>query len=228
MKSFAARMLALGLLGSALCLRASEPSKIPERISLKGLPSPGTWINAPKAFVQLPHNAFSLVAGEGTDLYNDCSGKQKTASVPMLLFEPDEDFVLTSGVTGDFKHEFDGALLLIWEDEDHWGRLLFQKSHEGPLSVGTAVTRTFSDDSMNVEIKAKQVWFRIARVGTKIYFYLSRDGKQWSYIRYFRWPGNGKAKVGFAAQSPEGTQCKATFFQISYSPKAPRDLWTGE
>ena len=235
MKGFAlqgARVLAAIASASWLSLQASEPilPRIlpPGAVTLKAIPYPCTWVNQPKEFTLLPGNAFSIVAADGADLYNDCSGNRKVASVPMLLFQPDADFVLTAAVTAEFKHEFDGAILLIWEDEDHWSRILFEKSHRGPLSVCSAVTSTLSDDSMNVDVKAKKVWLRIARVGQKIYFYLSQDGKQWNYIRYFRSPAQSQARVGFAAQSPEGRQCKATFSQISYSPRAPRDMWTGE
>jgi len=209
-----AALLGPGLLGQA------------PAITLKAIPFPCAWVNPPKEFKEISGNALSILAANGTDLYNDCGGASKIASAPMLLFEPDPQFVLTAAVSVDFKHEFDGGFLVIYEGENHWGKLLFEKSHGGPLSVCSAVTSTFSDDTVNTQVSVKKVWLRIARTEDKVVFYLSQDGKRWNYIRYFHF--QGKAKVGFASQSPDGRQCNAVFTQISYSPTAPKDFWTGE
>jgi len=223
--------LTLGVMAAAsLSLPATEPivPRREETVHLRTIPFPCTFVNAPKEFKLLSGNALSILASGGSDLYNDCGGTTKSASAPMLLFEPDTQFVLTTALTVDFKHEFDGGFLVVYEDEDHWAKLLFEQSHMGPLSVCSAVTNGFSDDTVNTDVPVKKVWFRIARVEHKFYFYLSQDGSRWTYIRYFRSPFQGKAKIGFASQSPDGKQCKATFSQIHYSPRAPKDLWTGE
>jgi len=195
-------------------------------INLKAIPFPCAWVNPPKEFKAISGNALSILAANGTDLYNDCGGTPRITNAPMLVFEPDPQFVLTAAVAVEFQHEFDGGFLVLYADENHWGKLLFEKSHGGPLSVCSAVTSTFSDDTVNTEVTAKKVWLRLARTGDKVVFYLSQDGKRWNYLRYFRFPG--KARVGFAAQSPDGRQCRAVFSQIRYSPEAPKDFWSGE
>jgi regulation of enolase protein 1 (concanavalin A-like superfamily) len=60
----------------------------------------------------------------------------------MLAFTPDDAFVLTAKVTPDFKTEFDGGFLVVYGDPTHWAKLLLEKSHDGPISVGSSVTNT--------------------------------------------------------------------------------------
>ena len=64
--------------------------------------------------------------------------------------------MFSAALTVDFKHEFDGGFLVIYENEDHWAKLLFEKSYAGSLAVCSVVTNTTSDDTVNTDITAKK------------------------------------------------------------------------
>ncbi len=105
------------------------------KIDIKALPRPGAWMNAPKDFKILSEDSFSITASTKTDLYNDVDSGVHLGTAPMLLFPAEDTFVLTTAVTVDFKQEYDGGFLVVYSDPDHWVKLLFEKSHYGPLDV---------------------------------------------------------------------------------------------
>jgi uncharacterized protein len=220
------------ILGCVTCALGQSPSAPTDRsagtVEIKALPRPGVWMNAPKDFKKLSDDSFSITASKGTDFYNNAAEGVRVATAPMLLFPADETFVLTTALSVDFKQEFDGGFLVVYSDPDHWVKLLFEKSHYGPFSIGSAVTNGSTDDSVNSDVPGKEVFLRVTRAKDVFVLYYSLDGKKWAYIRYFKFPVTGPLKVGFASQSPTGEQCATVFSKIHYSPRAVRDFWTGE
>jgi regulation of enolase protein 1 (concanavalin A-like superfamily) len=227
---------AILLLTAALTPRVAASADTPaatdramaEPVRLATLPQPGTWLNAPQAFERLSDDAIQITAGTGTDLYADNAAAAVTATAPMLLFPVEGDFVLTARLSSGLDTEYDGAFLVLYENPRHWAKLLLEKSHYGPYSACSAVTDTYSDDTVNHEVGEKFVWFRVARQGQSAVFYSSLDGELWRYQRYFRFAGAGALKVGFGAQAPVGPQSTAAFSEIRFISKAPADFWTGK
>lgn len=218
------RSAAILLAAGAACL-ASEPDQPAAAITLKALPRPLAWMNQPKAFQLMGADAFAITAGKGTDLY-PADGKLN-ATAPMLLFPADESFVLTVQVRVDFGKEFDGGFLVAYTDEQHWAKLLFEKSHYGPPSVCSAVTKGEVDDCVNGDIPSRTVWLRMTRNGDEMAFYDSLDGTRWTYVRLFKFPRQTPLRIGFASQAPASGQCRTVFSRISYSPKPPVEFWSG-
>jgi regulation of enolase protein 1 (concanavalin A-like superfamily) len=198
------------------------------KVDVKALPRPGAWMNAPKDFQVLSDDSLSITASKKTDLYNNAESGERVATAPMLLFPADEAFVLTAAVAVDFKQEYDGGFLVVYLDPDHWVKLLFEKSHYGPPSVCSGVTKVGTDDSVHADVPGNEVFLRVTRAKDVFGLYQSLDGKKWSYIRYFRFPAKGPLKVGLAAQSPAGEQSTAVFSKIRYAPRKVGDFWTGE
>src|SRR5262245_50226232 len=200
----------------------------PSDVTVKALPRPAAWMNAPKAFTATGDDSFSITAGKETDLYNNMADGSRVASAPMLLFPADETFVLTTAVKVDFKKEFDGGFLVVWADQDHWTKLLFEKSHYGPFSVCSNVTNGDTDDTVNPDVPGDRVYLRVTRDKDMFAFYYSVDGKQWMYIRFFRFAAKGPLRVGFGSQSPVGEDCTTVFSNVAYTPSGVSDFWTGE
>jgi len=197
------------------------------KIAIKALPFPGEWVNSPKDFKILSDDSFSITASKETDLYNGL-GSPKVATAPMLLFPAAETFVLTTAVTADFEKEYDGGFLVVYADAEHWVKLLFERSHYGPLSVCSGVTNGETDDSVNADVTGEQVFLRLTREKDVFGLYYSLDGKKWAYVRYFRFPVKGPLKVGFASQSPAGEQATTVFSKVRYAPRKVGDFWSGE
>jgi uncharacterized protein len=218
------------MLVSALHARAQEnaPSATGGQIRIKAIPHFLLWINKQKDYRALSDDSVSITASKETDLFNDPESGSVAANAPMMAFTPDDAFVLTAKVTPDFKSEYDGGFLVVYVDQTHWAKLLLEKSHYGPFSVGSSVTNTYSDDSVNAEIPGKEVYLRVTKSKEVFVFYYSLDGMTWRYIRFFRLPSKGRLRIGFAAQSPSGDECTTVFSKIVYVPKASGDFWTGE
>ncbi len=197
-------------------------------VEVKALPRRGAWMNTPLGFTRLSDDSFSITASKQTDLYNPVDDGADVATAPMLLFPADETFVLTTAVKVDFKQEFDGGFLVVYADPNHWVKLLFEKSHYGPFSVCSNVTKGDTDDTVNGDVAKNEVFLRITRAKELFGLYYSLDGASWTYIRYFRFAATGPIKVGFASQSPTGEQCTTVFSKIRYSAKPVRDFWSGE
>ena len=225
MRSRLARGLLLPLL--LVCVPSARAEAPRSQVEIQALPITGEWMNTPRDFKILSGDSFSITATAKTDLYNNVDGPD-VATAPMLLFSAAETFVLTTAVAVDFKQEYDGGFLVVYSDPDHWVKLLFEKSHYGPFSVCSSVTKIDSDDSVNTEVPGKEVFLRLTRAKDVFGLYYSLDGKKWAYIRYFRFTGKGPLKVGFASQSPAGEQATAVFSKVRYSPRKVADFWTGE
>ncbi|WLT33555.1 DUF1349 domain-containing protein [Geothrix sp. PMB-07] len=217
----AAALMAAGCYGFA-----SETAQPAATVTLKALPRPLSWRNQPKAFQVIGDDGLAITAATGTDLYP--SDGKLNATAPMLLFPADESFVLTVQVKVDFRKEFDGGFLVAWADDQHWTKLLFEKSHYGPSSVCSAVTKGEVDDCVNGDIAGNTVWLRVTRNGDEMAFYDSLDGKSWTYVRLFKFPSKGPLRLGFASQAPVSDQCRTVFSHISYKPKPPAEFWSGE
>jgi hypothetical protein len=221
---------ALLILVSAPRAPAQEtvPSAADEQIKIKAVPHFFSWINPQKDYRILSDDSVSITASQKTDLFNDAGSGSVAGNAPMLAFTPDDAFVLTAKVTADFKTEFDGGFLVVYVDQTHWAKLLLEKSHYGPISVGSSVTNTYSDDSVNAVIPGKEVYLRVTKSKEVFTFYYSLDGVKWQYVRYFRFASKGPLRIGFASQSPSGDQCTTVFSKIVYVPKASGHFWTGE
>jgi regulation of enolase protein 1 (concanavalin A-like superfamily) len=198
------------------------------KVEIKSLPRPTTWMNVPKDFKILSEDSFSITATKETDLFNKLGDGAHVGTAPMLVFPADDTFVLTAAVAVDFKKEFDGGFLVVYSDPSHWAKLLFEQGHYGPFSVGSTVTNVNTDGSANADVQGRTVFLRVTRAKDIFGFYYSVDGRNWIYIRYFRFPVAGPLKVGFGSQSPIGEQCTTVFSRIHYAPRTASDYWTGE
>jgi hypothetical protein len=215
---------------SAASVQAEETARpaADRQIKIKAVPHFLSWINQQKDYHILSGDSVSITASRETDLFNDAQSGSIAGNAPILAFRPDDAFVLTAKVAPDFKSEFDGGFLVVYVDETHWAKLLFEKSHYGPLSVGSSVTNTYSDDSVNADVPGTEVYLRVAKSKDVFTFYYSLDGVKWRYARFFAFPSQGQLRIGFASQSPSGDQCTTVFSKIHYVPGASRDFWTGE
>lgn len=199
-----------------------------DTVHIKGIPYPLTWVNKEKGTAVTGNNAVAITAGKGTDLYNFAGGGFNVATMPVLLFEPDTNFVLTAKVKVGFGKQYDGGSLMIYTDTLQWVKFLFEKSHSGKLVVCSGVTNVYTDDNTHNEVTTPEIYLRIGKSGTLFSLYYSENGKNWKMVRLFNYQSAGRFKIGFSSQSPEGEKCTTHFTNIVYSPKAFSDFWTGE
>jgi regulation of enolase protein 1 (concanavalin A-like superfamily) len=214
-------LFTLILMGSTLY--ASEP----DGLHIKALPGALEWKNSPAGY-ELRDNGLTITAGSSTDWYISPLDGKVSASAPVLLFQPADDFVLTAKLTVEFQTKWDAGALMVYVNDSTWAKFAFEMSVYGQPTVVTVVTRGVSDDCNSESLTGNSIWYRIAKTGQTIVFYSSPDGASWKLVRAFTLGLAPGLRVGFSAQSPAGKKGSAIFSDITYNPRTIKDVFTGE
>lgn len=200
---------------------------MPEDIAIPSFPAPLTWKVAPVAW-NLEHGVLTASAGPHTDLFVSPAGAPPTLNAPRLLGPISGDFMLSARVTVDFQATFDAGTLLVWRDEQTWGKLCFEFSPRRMPMVVSVVTRGKSDDANGFTHNSNSIWLRVSRMGEAFAFHASLDGVTWELIRHFALDAGVSPLVGFVAQSPTGAGCRVTFADIRFVTALLGDIRSGE
>lgn len=198
-----------------------------DSVKISSISKPLSWYNQPVSY-SVKGNSLTIVAGEKTDMFRDPNVTYNTDNAPKLLFQPDDDFVLTTAIEHSFLNKWDGGAIVLIEDSLHWIKFCFEKDYTGARRVVSVVTKDISDDCNSVEITGNKVYYKLAKAANVITLYASADGKKWLLVRHLQFNTTKPVKVGFLAQSPMGKKCVVHFFDISYKAKKIADPYTGE
>jgi regulation of enolase protein 1 (concanavalin A-like superfamily) len=184
------------------------------------------WLGEP-AGARLEPDGVEITAGTATDWFVDPGGSAPVMNAPALVGSPDGDFLLSARVAVEFLSTFDAGALVLFDDQRSWAKLCFEYSPQREPMVVSVVTHGVSDDCNSFVVEADDVWLRVARVGLAFAFHASTDGANWGLIRHFALPVEDTLLVGFEAQSPLGTGCRASFTQVRYDAQTLSDLRSG-
>ncbi|MCO6009218.1 DUF1349 domain-containing protein [Actinoallomurus purpureus] len=197
------------------------------QLGIPRIPVSLRWDGEPASSYGMTEDGFEISAGPGTDLFIDPGRTAVTLNAPHLLACAEGDFLLSARVQVDFRSTFDAGALLVWLGDRAWAKLAFELSPQREPMVVSVVTRGTSDDCNAFVVDGGRVWLRVARIGTAYAFHASTDGVYWRLIRHFALYASETASYGFAAQSPTGDGCTATFDAIAYEPRRLLDLRDG-
>jgi uncharacterized protein len=187
--------------------------------SIPGLPGTLSWQNAPASWhFENDSKVLTISAAAKTDWFVDPFDGTVSKNAPILLFNPNADYVVSAKVTVNFATKWDAGALMLWGDEHHWAKLSFELSPDSVPTLVTVVTRGLSDDCNSKELKSDSVYLRIAKSGKTYVLYFSVDGREWPILRTFSLDTELPVRAGFEAQSPAGSGAVAKFSQISYDP----------
>jgi regulation of enolase protein 1 (concanavalin A-like superfamily) len=189
---------------------------------LPGIPGPMAWQNRPLGWEAEPSGSLSITAGKQTDWFVSPMDGARRDSSPRLLFQPADDFVLSTRVTVDFRSQWDAGVLALYVDDATWAKLCVEMTVEKHPAIVSVVTKTLSDDNNSIAVSGPQVYLKIAKAGQAIFFYASEDGQNWKIIRAFSFGQDVRVRTGFSSQSPIGEKCRTVFDRISYR----RNAWT--
>jgi hypothetical protein len=186
------------------------------------------WQVEPSGPAELGASSIAFSAGPRSDLFTDPAGSEPQSNAPLLLGRPTGDFLLQARVSAPLGATFDAAALIVWASPSAWGKLALEYSPEAEPMIVSVVTRDVSDDANAFTVPHRAaVWLRVARNGETIAFHASVDGRWWSLIRYFTFPGAGGASAGFLVQSPTGDGLDARFDEVEWRAGALADLRDG-
>jgi uncharacterized protein len=198
-----------------------------DAIKIPSIPYELFWENPPKSF-SAHGNQIVIEAGKETDMFRDPNVTYNTDNAPKLLFEADDNFVLTASIEHAFASKWDGGAIVIKQDSLNWIKFCFEKDYTGAKRVVSVVTKGISDDCNSVEMTEKKVYYKIAKAENVITLYCSVDGVKWFLIRHLQFDTRKGFKVGFLAQSPTGDRCEVKFSDIVYIVKKIKDPYLGE
>ena len=211
------------LLISGLSIRAQKM----DGLSITSIPHKLYWENTPINF-SVHGNDIVIVAGKETDMFRDPNVAYNTDNAPKLLFEADDNFVLTASIEHAFTNKWDGGAIVIKQDSLNWIKFCFKKDYTGARRVVSVVTKGISDDCNSIEMKSNIVFYKVAKAYNVITLYCSTDGIKWYLIRHLQFDAHKGFKVGFLAQSPTGEYNEVKFSNISYQIKKIKDPYLGE
>ena len=150
-------------------------------ITIGSIPGQLTWYNTPESY-EVKGNSLSIVAAGKTDMFRDPNVTYNTDNAPKLMFQPDDNFVLSASIQHAFLNKWDGGAIVLIEDSLNWIKFCFEKDYTGAKRVVTVVTKDISDDCNSIEITGNTVFYKMAKADNVITFYASTDGKNgcWS------------------------------------------------
>ena len=96
------------------------------------------------------------------------------------------------------------------------------------MVTSSVINQKQTDDDYHIAVSGTEVYLKVATSGKTICFYYSTDGAKWNIVRTFAFKLRTTMRIGFYAQSPLGPSCTVDFSEIKYSPKAFKDLNTGD
>jgi len=198
-----------------------------DKLVITTIPHELLWENNPLTY-SLKDDELTIVAGEKTDMFRDPNVTYNTDNAPKLMFEADENFVLSTSIEHSFLKKWDGGAIVIKADSLNWIKFCFEKDYTGAKRVVSVVTKNISDDCNSVEIFSNKVFYKVAKADNVITLYYSTNGTKWFLIRHFQFDTKVGFKVGFLAQSPTGKNCEVKFSDIQYQPKKIKDPYLGE
>jgi uncharacterized protein len=197
-----------------------------EQPALNSVPGKLAWHNQPAAS-RVDHGIeLTITSGKATDWFVDPFDGKIANTAPMLLFEPGDDYVLSTKVKVSFTSKWDAGALMLWTDDHHWAKLSFELSPEKQPTMVTVVTRGLSDDCNSVQVPGDTVFLQIAKSGSTYVFYFSVDGNKWQVLRTFSLGVAKTARVGFESQSPAGAGTEVVFSEIRYSAKKITNIYS--
>jgi regulation of enolase protein 1 (concanavalin A-like superfamily) len=185
------------------------------------------WRVEPARPAEVGDFAIAFAAGPRSDLFTDPAGSEPKADAPLLLGRTRGDFRLRARVSAPLGATFDAAALVVWASASAWGKLALERSPQDDATIVSVVTRGVSDDANAFGLSEAAAWLRIARDGETIAFHASVDGRWWSLIRLFTFPGAGGASAGFLVQSPTGEGLEGRFDEITWQTGALTELRDG-
>jgi regulation of enolase protein 1 (concanavalin A-like superfamily) len=160
---------------------------------------------------------------------------------PRVLQSVQGDFVVQVKVSGDFQPgekaadprttPFNGAGLLIWQDDKNFLRLernRFYVADAGRYACYPPLLEYFKDGeyqgtdpngTLDEFFKGRSTWLRLARKGSKVVASYSHDGKEWTEVKEIPVDFADKMSVGIAAINNSTEPFKVDFEGFKVSTK---------
>lgn len=171
-----------------------------------------------------------MSAPAGSNIFLSPDGGFHADNAPRVLFKPEGPFILTAKIQPEFREKWDGGVLLIYNDAEHYAKFCYEADYRNTPRIVSVVCNERGDDCNSAPVSGGAVYYRIAGSSAKesFAFYASADGRTWYLIRTFRLTRIDNLRVGFSAQSPAGAGCTVRFSEIKVERREVKDFWNGD
>jgi uncharacterized protein len=196
-------------------------------LRIPGIPKETQWVNPPAAFTSSGHG-IKIVASPQTNKYIAADMSMVSDNANRLVFEADPDFILSTQIAHPFAKMWDAGCLILEGDTENWIKFCFEGDYTGAKRIVSVVTRGTSDDCNSIALDKNAAFLEMAKIGDVVFLYSSETGRDWYMVRVLKFKFEGKLRLGFLAQTPEGDSNPVHFDHIKYTPTAMKDYWKGE
>jgi regulation of enolase protein 1 (concanavalin A-like superfamily) len=198
-----------------------------QSVTIPSLPTPLRWQGVPQSWSLDSNSNLSITAGQKTDWFLDPGGSVNVLNAPALITTIQQPCMLKALVTSEAAATFDAAVLTVYQADDQWAKLCFERSPQGQLTIVSVVTKGTSDDCNSVPISGQSVYLRLSVLEKAYAFHYSLDSSTWNLVRYFTLGERKTTEIGFLSQSPTGKGCTSTFSEITFLAQALSDIRSG-
>ena len=174
----------------------------------------------------LPGGGIRAAAPPDTDYFRDPAGEKIRVNGPFLWRSVAGDFVARARVRPAFGGMYDAGGLLVWQDEERWAKLCFERTNFGTTAAISVVTRGLSDDANGLDLAVPDLWLQVCRSGDTFGMQYALDGERWRKVRRFHLPLSPTLRVGLFVQSPKAAGTTADFLWFSVESRTA-DTRTG-
>ncbi len=162
---------------------------------------------------------------------------------PRVLRSVSGDFTVQAKITADFKpgmistgkgRPFNGAGLLIWENEGNFLRIERNAYWLGPEELycypplieywrNNEYSGVNSDPTDAMYFKGRSTWLKANRQGKNVSVSISHDGKEWEEVRTFQVDMADEVFVGVAAVNTSDAPFTVDFEELKINGKTDSD-----
>ena len=114
------RNAAISAIAGPLFCMASAVALAQAAPSIRGIPGTLNWQNTPRTWKLDGKNVLTISSNAKTDWFVDPFDGAVAKTVPILLFTPGSDYILSARVTVKFATKWDAGALMLWGDDHHY------------------------------------------------------------------------------------------------------------
>ena len=184
------------------------------------------WLNEPPQWRQ-SGDVITAVTTKETDFWRETHYGFVRDDGHFYHSEASGDFTAMVRVSGEYRHLYDQAGLMLRQDERTWIKAGIEYA-DGRQNLSVVVTRDFSDWSvLPLSVPPDEVWLRLSRHGTAVRVEHSHDGTRFDMLRLAYLPPHDPVAVGVMCCSPQREGFVATFRDFRLGPPISPELHAG-
>jgi regulation of enolase protein 1 (concanavalin A-like superfamily) len=183
------------------------------------------WLNEPPRW-RAQDDELTVVTGENTDFWRETHYGFVRDDGHLYFERASGDFTAEVTVSGDYRHLYDQAGLMLRLDERTWIKAGVEYV-EGRRMLSVVVTRDFSDwSTVPLSDAPNPLRFRLSRHGTavRVEWAPADLSESFALLRLAYLPNRDPALVGPMCCSPQRAGFEARFQGFRLGAAIPRDL----